>query len=184
MRREALELEILEINVGPRLDPEPKPPQPKSSVWGTVVLGFAALATAFQFLPDHSSLATPIAALPEPAPVTTSLPSAIVSASETQAEWTWVEVDGLERFESITAPIETDRGYVIVGNPIGLSRGASVVISDDGVRWNRIGTIHGVGGEVNVVDIDRFQGQFLALGTYTEKMPISEAEPRLQLPAV
>ncbi|HUO45922.1 MAG TPA: hypothetical protein VM470_03710, partial [Acidimicrobiia bacterium] len=47
-----------------------------------------------------------------------------------------------------------------------------------------IGTIHGVGGEVNVVDIDRFQGQFLALGTYTEKMPISEAEPRLQLPAV
>jgi hypothetical protein len=90
----------------------------------------------------------------------------------------------VDRFEIVTMPVTTDTGFLAVGNPLGISGAASVVVSDDGTQWNRWGTIHGVGGEVGISDVERSSDGYRAFGTYTESMPKTEYAIHERIPAV
>lgn len=100
------------------------------------------------------------------------------------APFQWVQVEGLDRFETVTKPVTTDSGYLAVGNPPGISGAASVVVSNDGGKWNRWGTIHGMGGEVEISQVERSSDQYLAFGSYTEIMPKTEYAIHERIPAV
>jgi hypothetical protein len=103
---------------------------------------------------------------------------------EVIAPFQWVEVGGLDRFETVTEPVATDSGFLAVGNPSGISGAASVVVSNDGSQWNRWGTIHGVGGEVEISEVERSSDQYRAFGTYTQEMPRNEYAIHYRTPAV
>ncbi len=186
MRRNAIQAEIPEISLAPPPASEPDRRSP-ARPW----IGFGALAIALvmgaQLLGGDTSVteATLAVALPDPAPVTTdAVPEAPLVATVLAGHFEWVEGEGLENFEAVAAPVEYGKGFLTVGNPAGVRASATVMASEDGRRWERIGTIEGVGGEVQIADIDVFQGRLLAVGTYTDTMPVSDAEPRRRYGAV
>lgn len=188
MRRDTLDIEIPEISVTPTApSADTAPPAPSWRSWLPIGLVLALLVVGAQLIGTDSDSApnvAPTAALPDPAPVTTSAPSEVaLQATELPGEFTWTEVEGLDRFESVTPPTSFDDRYVTIGNPSGVSGSASVMVSNDGTQWNRIGTIHGIGGEIQIVDLDVFLDRLIAVGTYTDGMPVSDAEPRYQAPA-
>jgi hypothetical protein len=191
VRPEVSSGEILEISVAPVPEPtvEVRPP-PRSSIWLIPAVGAALLLALLLYPGGGGEAAGPSRqALPEPAPATTAGPVSPagpreVEAAEIASEFLWIEVEGLDRFATVTAPVAAEKRFLTVGNPPGVSRSASVLVSDNRNEWNQIGTIHGVGGEVEILDLIWFGGRHLALGTYTEVMPLSDAEPRDPLPAV
>lgn len=173
MRRE-MEIEVLE------LAQESLPPiaRARSGKIVIAVLGMAVLA-GLQLIP-----AGPPRTLTTTTAPGAAIPTTPVEVVEGRSEFHWVEVGGLDRFESVTKPLSSDLGYLTVANSWGANRAASVMLSKDGSEWNRWGTIHGVGGEVEISAVRRSSDGFLAFGIYTEVMPKTEYALHERLPAV
>ncbi|HUO45762.1 MAG TPA: hypothetical protein VM470_02900, partial [Acidimicrobiia bacterium] len=190
MRRETLGYQDPEIIVESQI-PAPevgKPPSSRTpwSVAGAVIVGLAVAVSLGQGEEQAEPEPVPTAELPLPAPATTVTTTSTgpLAAFELSGSFDWLEVRGLNSFESITAPVPYGEGHIVVGNPPGIGASAAVMFSQDGSRWERLGTVRGTGGEVEIIDLEVFQGQLLALGTITETMPRGEAEPRHRLGAV
>ncbi|HUO46760.1 MAG TPA: hypothetical protein VM470_08005 [Acidimicrobiia bacterium] len=147
---------------------------------GVVMVGLAVAA----FLGQSQEPAEPepraTDALPLAVPATTVVTTATgpLMAFELTGSFNWIEVLGLEPFESITAPIPFAEGHIVIGNPSGISASAAVMFSEDGSDWEHLGTVTGIGGEVEIIDLEVLQGRLLALGTFTETMPLGESQPR------
>ena len=136
-----------------------------------------AIVVGLQLIPSADPPSFDEIVVPEP--TDPSVGPVIVSSQSR-----WVQVGGLDRFETVTEPVTTDSGYLAVGNPPGVSGAASVVVSSDGSQWNRWGTIHGVGGEVEITDVERSSDQYRAFGSYTEAMPKTEYAIHERIPTV
>jgi hypothetical protein len=167
-----MEVEVLDIEPH-----EPLSPPKRNKTRGLALAGVGLLiVVGLQLIPDPPTIET--TAVPDPVSVDTAIEVEII------APFHWVEVKGLDRFESVTMPVTTDSGYMAVGKPPGISGAASVVVSNDGNQWNRWGTIHGVGGEVEISELERSSDEYRAFGTYTEIMPKTEYAIHDRIPAV
>jgi hypothetical protein len=180
MKRPA-ELDVIEIGV-PTAPPAPS----RRPRWGAAIalVGLAALVGALQFVPqagdrDEGGTVT----LPEPDRARTALPPHS-TAQLVPGSVRWAEVQGLDRFESVAGPVEAFGGRLLVGNPAGVNAAASAMVSTDGTFWSQLGTLHGIGGEIQIVDLAWRGDTLLALGTFTETMPPSDLVPRRRFSAV
>lgn len=180
MRRES-ETDVLEIGVeADQFSPTPVGTHTRSG--GVAIAGVClAMVIGLQLIPggEPRSPATTMASTPS-----TVTPAVLVQAQEVSSEFQWVQVEGLERFESVTPPVQTADGYLAVANPWGVTRAASVVVSDDGSQWNRWGSIHGIGGDTEIHELRQFVGKYLAVGFYTATMPKTEFAVHERIPAV
>jgi len=169
-----MEIEVLDVE-----SPNPSPEQRKPARSGGIAIAGVCLSivVGLQVIPDPPTVET--TPVPNPDPVDTR-----VEGVEVIAPFQWVQVAGLDRFETVTKPVTTDSGFLAVGNPLGISGAASVVVSKDGRQWNRWGTIHGVGGEVEISAVEKSPDEYLAFGRYTELMPKTEYGIHDRLPAV
>jgi hypothetical protein len=168
MEVEALDLEIDEPSSQPR----------KSKTRGMALAGVClSIVAGLQLIPSADTPTVPEIVVDEPTDTTVQ---AVVISSQFQ----WVQVRGLDRFESITEPIPTPTGYISIANPWGASLAASVVVSKDGSRWNRWGTIHGIGGETQIDGLTEVDGRYIAIGFYTESMPRHEFALLPRIPAL
>lgn len=174
-----MEIEVLDVET---FDLPPSPQRVRTRSGGIAIGGVClAIVSGLQLIPGGEPR--------NPATTTGSVPSSVtptvlVQAQEVPAEFQWVEVRGLERFESVTQPVRTADGYLAVANPWGVTRAASVVVSDDGGQWNRWGSIHGIGGDTEIRDLGQFAGKYLAIGFYTTSMPKTEFAIHQRIPAV
>ena len=180
MRREP-EIDVLEVSLeADRFSPTPVKAHTRSG--GIAIAGVClAIISGLQLIPggEPRNSATTMGSVPS-----SVTPTVLVEAQEVPAEFQWVEVRGLERFESVTQPVRTADGYLAVANPWGATRAASVVVSDDGGQWNRWGSIHGIGGDTEIRDLRQFAGKYLAVGFYTTSMPKTEFAIHERIPAV
>ena len=168
MEVEVLDLEFHEPSFHPR----------KNKTRGVAIAGVClAIVVGLQLIPSSDPPALDEFVVPEP---TDPAVQPVVVSSQFQ----WVQVGGLDRFETVTKPVTTDSGYLAVGNPAGISGAGSVVVSSDGSQWNRWGTIHGVGGEVEISEVERSSDQYRAFGSYTEAMPKTEYAIHERIPVV
>jgi hypothetical protein len=172
VRRET-EVQVLDLELN-----EPSFPPRRSKTRGIALAGVClSMVVGLQLIPSTDPPfveTTPVSNLVDPA----------VEAVEIIAPFQWVQVEGLDRFDTVTEPVTTDSGYLAVGNQPGISGAASVVVSSDGSQWNRWGTIHGVGGEVEISAVGKSPDEYLAFGSYTEAMPKTEYAIHERLPAV
>jgi hypothetical protein len=168
MEVEALEAEYVDLSPKPHEVPR----RHRGVAWAGVCL---LIVVGVQLIPSPDPPSVQEVVVPEPTDTTVQ---AVVINSQLQ----WIQVRGLDRFESITEPIPTSTGYISVANPWGASLAASVVVSKDGSQWNRWGTIHGIGGETQIDELREVDDEYMALGFYTESMPGHEFA--LHLPAI
>ncbi len=169
-----MEIEVFDVE---SLHPPPTQTKPPPSGGAALAGVLLSIVVGLQLIPDPPNVE--IATVSNPIPEDTA-----VEGVEVIAPFQWVEVGGLDRFETVTEPVTTDSGFLAVGNPSGISRAASVVVSKDGSQWNRWGTIHGVGGDVQISEVERSRDQYLAFGSYTEEMPKNEWAIPERIPAV
>jgi hypothetical protein len=170
-----MEVETLEVDY---VDLSPEPYKVPRRPRGVALVGVClSIVVGLQLIPSPDPPIVQEVVVPEPTDST-------VQPAVINSKFQWIQVRGLDRFESITEPIPTSTGYISVANPWGASLAASVVVSKDGSQWNRWGTIHGIGGETQIDELREVDDEYMALGSYTESMPGHEFAVHLRLPAI
>ena len=113
-----MDVEVLDLGINEQLS-QPK----RSKTRGTALAGVClSIVVGLQLIPSADPPAFDETVVPEP---TDPQVQPLVISSPFQ----WVQVGGLDRFETVTKPVTTDSGYLAVGNPAGISGAASVVVS-------------------------------------------------------
>jgi hypothetical protein len=121
-------------------------------------------------------------ALPDPGHA--GLQTRRLTASLTEGNIEWTAVAGLAGFDTLAGPVRFGDMFLAIGNPTGVGTHASAVVSNSGEWWREIGTLPGIGGEVEVVDLQVYGDTLVALGTYSPTIPATDLAPRLRYPAV